>query len=327
MDKSKIVKISGTILIPVLVIVGVSWSTTGGLFQGKIFSEDDDTTLEGGFPIAEENTELEGFQERIANEQEYLNSECTQLKYKLQILNNELTDLYDKQNEYFVQREQEYLKIKSEYEPLKSEYDKIYDNEYLPLKKGNDEYIAEYNKQKAELGKIAKKYGVTIEELLYNYLDYPWSVQVNIKDIVEKMNTASIEGTKLANDSKPIVKKLENLKIQIDPLLIKYKKYTDLIIQIEKDILKKQGEIDSIQDEIDQKCPSQSAPKDVDNPRSGDRGGKKSEQDASERWSQEIDSQTWEIEQLVIPEAFEFEFSEEFVIDENAGRNSERVTR
>lgn len=231
--------------------------------------------------------------------------------------------MQNKMDEYYVQREEEYFKaeqLKADWEKIKKdEYDDQYMNEF-------NKYLTEYNEAKAELEKMANEYKVTIEYLLKHYKEYIKSYDIfllweKMDEAVEKMNDLN------KNKGIPIQKKLKNIDDQIKVSKDKYDDYANKITDFEDQITTQLENITALEEEIDQKCPLQSVPKYFDNSRSGDRGGKKSEQDTSERWSQEIDSQSRGIDEIVIPEAFEFEFSEEFVIDENSGRNSERVTR
>lgn len=337
MENSKLFKISGALVILILIIVGSFFISKGGSLQGKLTRKFDEIQ---SFPAVEVNNEVNQFQKNIQNETDYLLSECSQLKYKLSKIKLDIEKLDNEFVKIHGEREQNYYKA----EQLQVDWNKVNNDEYLPYVAEYNSYKEEYDQLKKEIEKIEKKHGMTLEEAQKLYYNLLYDATIDPKIAKEKLNKIDA----LKADAKPIIdkmtevvnkmkdlnskggatasKKLKNIDDQIKAYKAKYDEYTNNLTVIESQIEKKWEEIAALEEEIAIKCgtPKNSQRGDKEKS-SGNRNGKNYEQDASERWSQGIDSQSREIDELTVPETFEI--GEDFSVEENTDENSERVVR
>ncbi len=357
MEKSKIVKISGVVVGLILLIVGFSFISTGSSLQGKLSRNFDTVNIENNPTDMGINNELKQFENTLINETNYLTSECSQLKYKLSQLNKDYEKLDKEFAKVHGEREQEYYKAQQ----LSANFETIKQNEYNSPKAEWGQYAVEYNQLIEEISKIEIKHGMTLKqksELFnnsLNQLSYQY-YQANKKDpnsqetkdlkkqmddgfkkhkdmddevgpILKKLNDLIEKINEIEKKLKPIGTKLKNIAAQITASEGKYYYYTVNLTDIESQIGKKWEEIAILEEAIEVKC---GTPKDSsrgDNKQSsGNRGGKNSEQDAAARWSQGIDDQSREIEDIQLLDTLDFEISEQLT-DERELRDFESIER
>ncbi|MDP2643171.1 MAG: DUF3784 domain-containing protein [Candidatus Peregrinibacteria bacterium] len=266
MEKSKIFKISGAILVLLLIIVGVSLLNNGDLLQGKL-------TRKGNIP---KYSPIQQIQKDFQSEKEYLLSECSQLNGKKYTLDQEYKKLDAEFWKVAEEREKEYKEIEAQYNNAGKEYT-LAKAEHDVYKAEYDSYKAEYDVLIEQLKVIAKEQGFNLEEFKgkYDYLLYTYNNMENGEEktkLLDQMKLAKNIGTQMvivvdkmeklnADKGAPIAKKIDNVVKKINNVVKKmkelktiYDQYTAQLTELEGKMKSKSDETSLLEQDIQNKC-------------------------------------------------------------------------